>query len=88
VPRALQTREHIHLRALWALEKPEVSIRNFVADPQRPQANKERSKGKKISNCNIKKGHTAYFQKKKEYSNTLITIRTKAGTLVARKVPF
>jgi hypothetical protein len=35
--------------ALWALEKPEVSIRNFVADPQCPQANRERQKGKKIA---------------------------------------
>jgi hypothetical protein len=32
---------------LWALEKVEVSMRNFVADPQRLQANKERTKGKK-----------------------------------------
>jgi hypothetical protein len=32
---------------LWALDKPEVSLRNFIADPQRPQANKEGMKGKK-----------------------------------------
>jgi hypothetical protein len=32
---------------LWALDKPEMSLRNFIADPQRPQANKERTKGKK-----------------------------------------
>jgi hypothetical protein len=31
---------------LWALEGPEVPMRNFVADPQHPQANKERMKGK------------------------------------------
>jgi hypothetical protein len=31
---------------LWVLEKPELSLRNFVADPQRPQTNKERTKGK------------------------------------------
>jgi hypothetical protein len=28
----------------WALEKPEVSIGKIAADPQRPQANKERTK--------------------------------------------
>jgi hypothetical protein len=50
---------------LWALEKLAVSIRNFVADCQCPQANKEITKGKKKkSNYNIKKGHTVHFQKK------------------------
>jgi hypothetical protein len=37
----------INTPILWALEKQEVSIRNFVADSQRPQANKGRTKGKK-----------------------------------------
>jgi hypothetical protein len=32
---------------LWVLEKLEVSIRTFVADRQLPQANKERTKGRK-----------------------------------------
>jgi hypothetical protein len=32
---------------LWAIDKPEVSLRNFIANPQRPQANKEKMNGKK-----------------------------------------
>jgi hypothetical protein len=31
---------------LWVLEKPEVSVRIFIADHQHPQANKERTNGK------------------------------------------
>jgi hypothetical protein len=48
---------------LWALEKPEVSIRNFLSDPIVCKPTRKGRK-EKISNCNIKKGHTPHLQKK------------------------
>jgi hypothetical protein len=51
------------LRQPWALEKPEVSFSKIAADPQHPQASKEKEERKIMTNCNIKKGHTAQFPK-------------------------
>jgi hypothetical protein len=47
-----------------------VSFSKIAADPQHPQANKEKDERKIITNCNIKKGHTAQFPK--ERMNTIV----------------